>query len=131
MRIQVKDFMITSVVTASSDKKIKEIKELMNYNGISSVPIIEYSKQLPKNNVTIKGIITASDLIKNTDENAIVEDIMTTTVHVVHPESSARAAAKMMIKHTVHHIIVMDMGEIVGIISSADFVRLVAEYTLD
>jgi CBS domain-containing protein len=131
MRIQVKDFMITSVVTSTHDKKVHEIRELMNYNGIHAVPIIAYSKQLPKNKVTIQGIVTISDLIKTKDDNAIVADFMTKAVHVVHQDSSAQAAAKMMLKHDVHHIIVMKNGEIVGIISSADFVKLVAEHSLD
>ena len=131
MRIQVKDFMITSVVTATVDKKVKEIRELMNYNAIHAVPIISYSKELPKNKVTIQGIVTISDLIKIKDENIVVEDIMTKAVHVVHQDSSAKAAAKMMLKHNVHHIVVMKNGEVVGIISSADFVKLVAEHSLD
>ena len=131
MRIQVKDFMITSVVTATIDTKVKEIRDLMHYNGIHAVPIISYSKELPKNKTTIEGIVTISDLIKITDENKAIEEFMTKAVHVVHQNSSAQAAAKMMIKHDVHHIVVMKNGEIVGIISSADFVKLVADHTLD
>lgn len=131
MRIQVKDFMIPTVVTAVGDKKISEIRILMKDNGIHAVPIIEYSRQLPTNKVNIIGIITVSDLCQNLDNNALCESIMTPVVHVVHKNSSAQAAAKMMIKHSVHHIVVMEDGEIVGIISSADFVRLVAEHTLD
>ena len=56
---------------------------------------------------------------------------MATMVHVVHKNSSAQAAAKMMLRHEVHHIVVMDDGEIIGIISSLDFVKLVAEHILD
>lgn len=130
MRIQVKDFMITSVVTSTGDKKVKEIRDLMNYNGIHAVPIISYSKQLPINKTTIEGIVTISDLIKTTDENTAVEEFMTKSVHVVHQDSSAQAAAKMMLKHDVHHIVVMKDGEVVGIISSADFVKLVADHNL-
>ena len=131
MRIQVKDFMITSVITTTADKKVKEIRELMNYNGIHAIPIISYSKQLPLNKTTIEGIVTISDLINTTDDNKAIEELMTKSVHVVHQNSSAQAAAKMMIKHDVHHIVVMKNGEIVGIISSADFVKLVAEHILD
>ena len=131
MRIQVKDFMITSVITAVGSKKVHEIRSLMEEHGIHAVPIIEYAKQLPTNKVNIRGIITISDLSKNVDENALCASIMTPLVHVVHKDSSAQAAAKMMLKHSVHHIVVMEDGEIVGIISSADFVKLVAEHTLD
>ena len=131
MRIQVKDFMITSIVTSTADKTVKEIRELMEYNGIHAVPIIAYEKKLPNNETTIQGIVTTSDLVGITNDFAIVEDFMTNNVHIVHQESSAKAAAKMMLKHDVHHIVVMDKGHIVGIISSADFVKLVAEHSLE
>jgi CBS domain-containing protein len=49
---------------------------------------------------------------------------------VIHIDSSVQAAAKMMLRHRVHHIVVMDDGRIEGIISSLDFVKLVAEQAL-
>ncbi|WP_417201408.1 CBS domain-containing protein [Bizionia sp.] len=36
-----------------------------------------------------------------------------------------------MLRHDVHHMVVMDEGNIVGMISSLDFVKLVAEYSLE
>ena len=51
-------------------------------------------------------------------------------VQVVHVDSTAQAAAKMMIRHNVHHIVVMDKGEIKGMVSSLDFVKLVAEHSI-
>ena len=69
---------------------------------------------------------------KEVSEDAAVKDVMnTSSVHVVHIDSSAQAAANMMLKHKVHHIVVMDEGEIKGMQSSLDFVRLVAEKVLD
>ncbi|MCH9822048.1 MAG: CBS domain-containing protein [Bacteroidetes bacterium] len=69
---------------------------------------------------------------KEVSEDAAVKDVMnTSSVHVVHIDSSAQAAANMMLKHKVHHIVVMDEGEIKGMLSSLDFVRLVAEKVLD
>ena len=131
MRIQVKDFMSTPVITAEGERKIAQIRDLMKRKEIHAIPIIEYLKQLPENKKSIRGIITSTDLSDDIDGNTLVKDIMTEVVHVVHKNSSAQAAAKMMIKHHVHHIVVMDEGEIVGMISSLDFVKLVAEHTLD
>jgi CBS domain-containing protein len=132
MRIQVKDFMSTPVTTAMGDHNVLEIRTLMKEKGIHAIPIIKYSNDKLKVDMTILGIITATDLSKEVSDYAPVENIMTTTsVHVVHVDSSAKSAAKMMLKHDVHHIVAMEEGEIKGMISSLDFVKLVAEHSLE
>lgn len=132
MRIQVKDFMSSPVTTALGKNSVKEIRELMKRKGFNAVPVVQDSKQLPNSEITIRGIVTATDLSKEIDETSIIEDVMTSTrVFVTHKDSSAQSAAKMMLKHDVHHMVVMDEGKIIGMISSLDFVKLVAEYSLD
>ena len=131
MRIQVKDFMSSPVTTAVAQSTVKEIRNLMKKQDIHAVPIVEYAKQLPNMEVTIKGIVSSSDLNQKIGSKHTIEDIMTTKVHIAHPDSSAQAAANMMMKHHVHHIVVMEDGKIIGMLSSMDFVKLVAEHTLD
>lgn len=131
MRIQVKDFMSTPVITAVGETSVREIRTLMQNKRIHAIPIIRYSKQLPNAEVIIRGIVTGTDLNKEIDDKSPIEEIMTPKVHVMHKDSSVQAAAKMMLKHEVHHIVVMYEGEIVGMISSWDFVKLVAEHSLD
>ncbi len=131
MRIQVQDFMSSPVSTAVGESRVSEIRALMKRKGIHAVPIIKYSKKLPDVEVTIRGIVTGSDLNKEIDDKSPVEEIMSSNIHIIHKHSSAQAAAKMMLKHKVHHLVVMDNGKIVGMISSLDFVKLVAEHSLD
>ena len=132
MRIQVKDFMSTPVITAIGENSVQEIRTLMEGQGTHAIPIISNPMNTPQSEITIRGIITATDISKEVDSNAKVEDIMTSSsVHVVHVDSSAQAAAKMMLRHKVHHMVVMDDGKIKGMISSLDFVKLVAEHSLD
>jgi len=132
MRIQVKDFMSTPVTTAMIDHNVLEIRTLMKEKGIHAIPILKYSNDKLKVDMTIKGIITATDISKEVSGDATVADVMTSSsVHVVHVDSSAKSAAKMMLKHKVHHIIAMENGEIKGMISALDFVKLVAEHSLD
>ena len=131
MRIQVKDFMSTPVITAVEENTVREIRLLMKREGIHSIPIIRYSKQLPDAKITIQGIVTGTDLSDEVDGKTPVEEIMTHNVHIIHKNSSAQSAAKMMLKHKVHHLVVMDEGKITGMLSSLDFVELVAEHTLD
>ena len=131
MRIQVKDFMTAPVITATEKSTIAKIRNLMERNNIHAIPIIEYLKKLPEADISIKGIITSSDLAKATNDLAPADKYMTHSIHIIHKDSSAQAAAKMMLKHHVHHLVVMDEGMIAGMISSLDFVRLVSEHTLD
>ncbi len=131
MRIQVKDFMSAPVTTAMEEFDVVEIRTLMKEKGIHAIPIVSYSNDTLKVEMTIQGIITATDINKKVNEDTIVADIMTSSnIHIVHPDSSAKAASKMMLRHKVHHIIVMHEGEITGMISSLDFVKLVAEHSL-
>jgi CBS domain-containing protein len=51
---------------------------------------------------------------------------MTSKTHVVGVDSGVKDAAKMLLKHHVHHLVVMDDGQVVGIVSSMDFVELYA-----
>jgi CBS domain-containing protein len=130
MRIQVKDFMSSPVTTATEKNTIREIRVLMKRQGIHAIPIVRYAKQFPDYKVTIQGIVTATDLNKEIDGNMTAEEVMTPNVHIIHQDSSAKAAAQMMLKRKVHHLVVMDEGKISGMISSLDFVKLVAEYSL-
>lgn len=131
MRIQVKDFMSSPVVTAIGENSVEEIRELMKEKGIHAIPIVSHSIDTVDTEMTIRGIVTATDINKEMDNDAIMNDVMSgSIVHVVHTSSSAQAAAKMMLKHRVHHMVVMDEGKIEGMISSLDFVELVAEHEL-
>ena len=132
MRIQVKDFMSSPVTTALKTNSVKEIRELMSLKGFNAVPVIQDSKKFPDAEISIRGIVTATDLSKEMDDSSTIESVMTSTrVYVTHKDSSAQSAAKMMLKHDVHHMVVMDEGKIIGMISSLDFVKLVAEHSLD
>ena len=132
MRIQVKDFMSTPVTTAMGEDSVLEIRTLMKENRIHAIPIISYTNDKLKVEMTIQGIVTATDISKEVSDNISVADVMTSSiVHVVHVNSSAKAAAKMMLKHKVHHIIAMEDGEIKGMISALDFVKLVAKHSLE
>ena len=130
MRIQVKDFMSSPVSTAVGENRVNEVRSLMDRKGIHAIPIIRYIKKLPDVEVAVRGIVTVTDLSKDIDGKSKVEEVMTPNIHVIHKHSSARAAAKMMLKHKVHHLVVMDNGKITGMVSSLDFVKLVALHSL-
>ena len=123
--------MSARVTTAAGETTVQEIRALMKKDGIHAIPIVSYDKGGPTAEMTIRGIVTASDISKNVHHGAPMENVMTSSsVHVVHTDSTAQAAAKMMLRHKVHHLVVMDKGKIKGMVSSLDFVKLVAEHSL-
>lgn len=132
MRIQVKDFMSAPVTVALMDENIYEIRTLMKEKRIHAIPIVSCTNDTLKAEQTIKGIITSTDICEEISDDASIKDVMTSSmVHVVHVDTSAKAAAKTMLKNNVHHMVAMDDGEIKGMISSLDFVKLVAEHSLE
>ena len=132
MRIKVKDIMSAPVTVAMMDENILEIRTLMKEKGIHAIPIVSCTNDTIKAEETIKGIITSTDICEETSDDASIEDVMTSSiVHVVHVDSSAKSAAKTMLNKNVHHMVAMDDGEIKGIVSSLDFVKLVAEHSLE
>jgi len=116
----VSDIMISPVVVTQKNKSIKHVKGLFEKKKIHSIPVLSTDGE-------IEGIITASDVALETDDNLLVANIMSTKTHVVGIKSGVQDAAKMMEKHQVHHLVVMDDGQVVGILSSMDFVKLVAK----
>ena len=55
-----------------------------------------------------------------------VEDLMTRSVICVGPDDSLQTLAKTLHEHRVHRALVVDAGQLVGIVSSLDLVGLIA-----
>ena len=132
MRIQVKDFMSKSVITAEGEISVGEVRTLMEQEQIHAIPILGPTEESINLENALQGIITATDLCRVVDDNVAVKEVLIPTlVHVINKNTSAKSAAKMMLKHNVHHLVVMEDGKIIGMISSLDFVKLVAKHGLD
>ena len=123
MKIQVKDIMTSPVVTAEVGSDVTFVRELMERKRVNAIPIVEVNEQ----EITVKGIVTATDLRGVLDETVRATEVMTKNVQVIPKRTSVQAAAAAMLRNEVHHLVVMDKGQLIGMISSLDFTRLVAE----
>ena len=130
MRVQVKDFMSVPVFTTVVDSSVGYVRELMERKRVHAIPIVEVNDSEVNKDVIIRGIITATDLRGVTDESIPVQEVMTERVFVITKNANAQAAAQMMLRQKVHHLVVMDEGHIVGMLSALDFVKLVADHQL-
>lgn len=121
MSVLVKDFMKSPVSTCVLQSDVGKVRDLMRQKGFSAVPIVEIKSE----QILIRGIVTNTDLMGAFDDNVPIEQIMTNGVYVIDPEATAQEAAKLMLHHKIHHLLVIEETRIVGMLSSMDFVRLI------
>jgi CBS domain-containing protein len=59
-----------------------------------------------------------------------VSDLMTESAITVAPDTSLDDVARTLVAHHIHRVLVTDGGTLVGVVSSLDLVRLIAEEKL-
>jgi CBS domain-containing protein len=118
--MRVEEIMSTPVVFTQKTVKVAHLKDMLTRKKINAVPVIE-------DDGTISGIVSSSDLIAYHDETLLVADVMSKRVHIGVKHNRVKDAAKTMIKHGVHHLVVMDDGDVVGMLSSMDIIKVYAE----
>ena len=122
MNTTVEKIMAAPVVTTTLGSTTGYVRELMERKQVSAIPIVE----LDGDNINLKGIVTSSDLRGIKDESTEVDIIMSRVIESVSRDTTIKNAAKKMVDLDVHHLVVMENRKIVGIISSMDFVKILA-----
>jgi len=118
--MKVSEIMSTPVIVTAKTNKVVAVRNLLERKNVHAIPVLDPDGE-------IKGIISSIDIAREHDENQVVGNIMSEMVHVILPTSRVIDAAKMLIKHKVHHLVVMEEGVVVGMVSSMDIVRVFAE----
>lgn len=145
----VRDIMTKVTITVDRNTRLVKAVRLMDRDRVGALPIVNSLSE-------ICGIITHSDLVGLTYElqcgvsvlphvsdvvrrtliNVLAEDYedfpvsdaMTSDVTTIDPDASVREAAQVLIDNHIHHLPVVDEHKVpIGIISSYDIVRAVAE----
>lgn len=99
------------------------VRDLMHQKEIGAVPIVELSGD----KILLRGIVTSTDLLGVYDDTVPIAQVMTQKVFTIPPHEEVREAARLMLAHEVHHLVVMEGNKISGILSALDFVRLFAQ----
>jgi CBS domain-containing protein len=120
--LTVGDLMTTAVITAHPNETIKLADTEMRLADIRHLPVID-----AKGNVV--GILSNRDLTralsKSRHAHVRVGDVMTPDVKTLGVDASARYAARMMLDYKFGCIpIVGSGGELVGMVTETDFLRL-------
>jgi CBS-domain-containing membrane protein len=147
--MKVRDIMTTDVAVASVGTPVSEIARLMDERDVSGIPVVDENRQ-------VLGLVTDLDLIaRNTrldpplffqllDARIPLEtpghyrkklrhmlgtearDIMSGDVVTVGPDEDGEVLAALFLKSRANPIPVVENGRVVGIVSRADLLRLMA-----
>jgi CBS domain-containing protein len=153
----VRDIMHHQVVTVLADTPLSEAARTLWDERVSGVPVLDASRRPigflsasdvvryqafgmryvpPATTGQVRGL-TASELaplapgsfsLRHTaGETARVRDVMTPVTISVHTTTSVPALARFLVRAGIHHALVIDDGELVGIVSTYDVVQELAE----
>jgi len=147
--MKVREIMTTNVVTIRRDTPVNDIARLMSTSDISGIPVVDEAHH-------VVGIVTELDMIvRNTrlEMPAFIQildgriplempghyqkrlrhilgtraaDIMTEKVVTVSPDAEMQDLAELMVKRRFNPVPVVEHDVLVGIVSRADLVRMMA-----
>jgi CBS domain-containing protein len=119
------EIMTRNVITASPSASVADVARLMRDKNIGSVVVLENGK--------IAGIVTERDIVTRyvanpmgrRPEEVIIGEIMTRSPVTIRDNVDVMEAARIMAERNIRRLIVVNSrGEIVGIISSRDIMRV-------
>ena len=87
--------------------------------GIHALPVLDGDE--------ITGVVTGTDLVDGWSDDTTVASAMTPVPTVIDQTASLGEAAQLMIDHRLHHLLVTDGNDIVGIMSTFDLLSALTE----
>ncbi len=113
----IKDIMSTDCITATSKDNIYELAVLMKEHDVGFIPILEGKK--------LMGVVTDRDLVtrgyanKHSGSTSAME-VVTTDMITIDPSTHAQEAADIMAKNQIRRLLVVQNGELLGVVSLGD-----------
>jgi CBS-domain-containing membrane protein len=141
MRRRVKDVMTAEVAYARRDTPYKELVRLLAERGVSGLPVVDDQRR-------VVGIVSEADLLIKQDHpanhfqryflerkrdrlerakahGATAAELMSRPAVTVGPQASVAEAARLLRKHLVKRLPVVDgQGRLVGVVSRADVLKV-------
>ena len=113
--VQISDIMSFPVFTVSSDTTMEKVASILKEKGCTGLPVVEGEK--------LAGIISRRDFKKIKRQSQLkspVKAFMNTNVMTIEPGKSPIQAARIMVKHDIGRLPVVEDGRIIGIITRSD-----------
>jgi len=120
---RVRDVMKRGVITVSFDTPVSEIAKLLVKEDVSGIAVTA-----PDDGVV--GVISEIDVIKFFDQDwdtLTAEEVMSTFVRTIDPETTIRKAAKIMRDLNIHRLLILSVspapGIPIAILAASDILR--------
>ena len=119
--MEIREVMIKNVATVGAGALVPEASKIMSEREIGSIVVVEEGKPI--------GIATERDflkrvLAKDKDPRAVkIGEVMSSPVITISPKSSVADAIALMRKKNVRRLVVVEEEEVVGIVTSKDFME--------
>lgn len=129
--VRVAELMQADVRTIAEDAPVSEAIVLLADGHISALPVVNDQHELV-------GILSTTDVLTAEAESeggkalnrvathTRVGEIMSRNPKTIGPDADIKLAAQEMLYLDVHRLLVVDGGQLVGIVSQSDIVRAVA-----
>jgi CBS domain-containing protein len=119
--MRVGEGMSPTVLTVGPDHTLRAVARLMTRRGVGAAVVLDPDGQGP-------GIITERDILSSVGDEQdpdreLVADHLTRDAVYAAPDWSLEEAAAAMVRGGFRHLIVVERGETVGILSVRDVVR--------
>lgn len=116
----VEDLMTGDMLTMRVSDPPERARDLMLSLGIHAIPLLD-------DDGAVAGIVTSHDLVDDQlDDDANLEELMSSPVVTINCEATVQEAAELMRSELIHHLIVLEDGDPVGILSTFDLLRVIA-----
>jgi len=148
MTILARDVMATGVISVAPTLPLSKLEDELTARHISGAPVIDGGK--------LVGIVSRADIVRyfslqramvdllaaehkkrgeddagptheQMERKILVRDIMARNPVVVSPDAPVEEVAKLMLSRHVHRLLVTEGGQVVGIISALDLVKLIVD----
>lgn len=133
-RLRARDLMTPDVFTVSPDDDVLAAQELVYDKNIRHVPVVDDQGMLVglvSDRDLLRRAVSSTDLPLTTERDVLrnlkVGDVMTADVETVDVDDALAAAAQLMLENKYGCLPVLEEGLLAGILTEADFVRLMVE----
>ena len=121
MPMLVKDVMVRDVAYVSLPGNRDQVLKTLQERLVSGVPVVKKEE--------LVGMITRSDILRNREEDQTAL-LMARNPITVTPDSTIDEASRLLLKHGIRRLPVVDGKKLVGIITVADIVKVASEMNI-
>ncbi|MHC1585011.1 MAG: CBS domain-containing protein [Candidatus Syntropharchaeia archaeon] len=119
--IKVSEVMTQDVIYAKVPGSRDDVLKILKEKRVSGVPVVKDGK--------VVGIVTREDLLRNPEEEQIAL-LMTRNPITIAADATIVDAAESMLTYGIRRLPVVVDGELVGIITVADIVRVIGDFDI-